>query len=312
MKKLLTGARKIVNQCLNIKPWEKVLIVTDGKMLKIARALYQASKEINLETVMMVMEPRGRDGAEPPEVIAQAMKSSDVVIAPTYYSLTHTKARIEACKAGVRVALMPKVSEFSFTKGGLTANYSEVKKLTEKMFAAVKNSTSIKVTSKNGTDVSFPIEGREWIKDTGIIRHAKDMGNFPAGEVFIAPPETEINGKIVFDSFALAKGKLELQVEEGVVKKIKGDAKPLLKIFNQLGLKARVVSEFGIGTNPKARVIGNTVEDEKVLGTCHFALGSNAGFGGLNYVEFHKDGVINKPTVKADNKLIIENGRWKI
>jgi leucyl aminopeptidase (aminopeptidase T) len=312
MEELLTGARKIVTQCLNIKPWEKVLIVTDGKMFKIAKALYKASKEINLDTVLMVMEARGRDGAEPPEIVSKAMLSANVVIAPTFYSLTHTKARIDAGKAGVRVAVMPRVSEFSFIKGGLTADYSEIKKLTEKMFHAVKGTTSIRVTSKNGTDVSFPIEGREWKKDTGIIHKAKDISNLPAGEVYIAPLETETNGNIVFDNFELANGKLELHVENGVAKEIKGDARPLSKVFNQLGVKSRVIAEFGIGTNPKARVIGNTLEDEKVLGTCHFALGSNLGMGGMNSVEFHKDGIIKYPTVKADKKIIIEEGKWKI
>ncbi len=309
---LMKGARTVVTDCLNIKPYEKVLIVTDNKMMRIARALYDASREINFDTILMVTEPTGRNGAEPSEIVAQAMKSSNVVIAPTSYSITHTKARIEACKAGVRVASMPHVTEFSFRKGGLTADYHEVRKLTENMFSAVKNSNSIEVTSENGTNVSFPIEGREWKKDTGIIHKHRDVSNLPGGEVYIAPVETETSGKIVFDFFGLAKGELELQVENGAVKEVKGEAKPLLKIFNQLGGKARVIGEFGIGTNPKAKVTANTLEAEKCMGTCHFALGGNIGMGGINDVAFHADGIIKDPTVKVDNKLIIENGKWKI
>src|SRR4030042_450852 len=120
MESLMEGAKTVVTHCLNIKPYEKVSIVTDRKLLKIGQALYDACREINFDTVLIVMEPTGRDGAEPPAVVANAMKASSIVIAPTFYSLTHTKARIEAMGAAGKVGNMPDVSEFSFTKGGLT------------------------------------------------------------------------------------------------------------------------------------------------------------------------------------------------
>jgi leucyl aminopeptidase (aminopeptidase T) len=260
----------------------------------------------------MIMEPTGRDGAEPPVAVAHAMKSSNVVIAPTFHSLSYTKARIEASKAGVRVVTMPNVTEFSFTKGGLTADYDEIKRLTEKILSVVKNSHKVEVKSENGTNVTLSIEGKHWRKDTGIIHTSKDTGNLPAGEIFIAPVENSVNGTIVFDSFKLSDGELKLEIKDGKVVDVIGKAKELLKIFENLGERAKVVCEFGIGTNPKARIIGNTLEDEKVLGSVHFALGSNMSFGGKNSVKFHKDGIIARPTVVIDNKLIIENGKWKI
>jgi len=308
----MDGAKTVVKHCLNIKPYEKVSIITDRKLLKIGQALYEACREINFDTVLIVMEPTGRDGAEPPAAVAQAMKASNIVLAPTFYSMTHTKARIEAGKAGVKVLNMPDISEFSFTKGGLTADYWKVKKSTEKMFYAVKNSHNIEVKSENGTDVTFSVENREWKKDTGIIHKPGEIGNLPGGEVFIAPVENSINGTIVFDSFKLSDNGLKLIVKEGKVVKTIGNAEKLLKIFDELGEKAKQIAEFGIGTNYKAKIIGNTLEDEKVLGSAHFALGSNASFGGKNKLSFHKDGVIINPTVKVDNKLIIENGKWKI
>lgn len=308
----MRGARAVVTTCLNIKPYEKVTVVTDRKLLRFGEAIYNACREVNFDTVLLVMEPTGRDGAEPPRVVAEAMKASDVVVAPTLYSMTHTKARIEAGKAGVRVVNMPNVSEFSFSTGGLTADYSDVKRLTDKMFSIVKHSHNIEVESENGTSVKLYVEKREWYRDTGIIHKAGDMGNLPGGEVFVAPVENSVNGTIVFDSFRLADDGLKLEVKDGRVVKTIGNAQPLMKIFEKFGDRAKLVSEFGIGTNPKARVIGNTLEDEKVMGSVHFALGSNYSFGGKNRIQFHKDGVIVKPTVKVDNRLIIKNGKWKI
>ena len=308
----MKGARTVVTHCLNIKPYEKVSIVTDKTLLKIGQALYTACREINFDTVLIVMEPTGRDGAEPPAVVAQAMKASDIVIAPTLYSLTHTKARIEAGKAGAKVVTMADVSEFSFSKGGLTADYWEVKRLTEKMFSVVRHSHNVEVKSSNGTNLTFSVDKREWYKDTGIIHKPREMGNLPAGEVFVAPVENSVNGTIVFDSFKLAENGLKLIVKDGKVEKVVGNAQPLLKIFEEFGDKAKQVAEFGIGSNPKSKIIGNTLEDEKVLGSVHFALGSNYSFGGKNKLAFHKDGIITKPTVMIDNKLIIKNGKWKV
>ncbi len=312
MKRLVKSARTIVTQCLNIKPYEKVLIITDNRLLKIGQAIYDESRKINFDTVLLVMEPTGRDGAEPPKVVAQAMKSSDVVIAPTFYSLTHTKARVEACKAGVRVSTLPGVSEFSFTKGGLTADYGEVKRLTEKMFLAVKDSHKVEVKSKNGTNIKFSVEGREWKKDTGVIHTPRDICNLPAGEVCVGPVEDSANGMMVFDSFELSEGKVKLIVRNGKAIKVIGRAKPLLKIFEEIGDRARLIAEFGIGTNPKSKIIGNTLEDEKCMKTCHFGLGSNISFGGKNDIPFHTDGIIIKPTVKIDEKIIIKEGKWII
>ena len=309
---MIKGARTVVTQCLNIKPFEKVLIVTDRKMLKFGEILYKASREVNKESFIMVMEPRSRNGEEPPEPITEAMRASDVVIAPTFCSLTHTKARIKACKEGVRIATMPRISKFSFTKGGLTADYRIVKKLTEKMHSLVRNSREAEIESENGTKVSMSIRGRKWKKDTGIIYNLGDYGNLPGGEVFIAPIETSTNGKIVFDHFELSEGKIKLTVANGIVKKVNGNAKKLLKIFNELGRKARIIAELGIGTNPKARIIGNLLEDEKVMGTCHIAMGNNMGFGGKNNVPFHMDGIIKKPTLKIDGKILIKDGRWLV
>ena len=50
------------------------------------------------------------------------------------------------------------------------------------------------------------------------------------------------------------------------------------------GEGCRVVCELGIGTNPNARLQGNVLTDEKVMGTVHIAIGHNAlaAYGGQN------------------------------
>lgn len=71
----------------------------------------------------------------------------------------------------------------------------------------------------------------------------------------------------------------------------------------------RLLAEFGIGTNPSARVIGNILEDEKAYGTIHVAFGSNNTFGGTIEAGVHLDCVTLKPTVLFDQELIISDGK---
>jgi leucyl aminopeptidase (aminopeptidase T) len=69
------------------------------------------------------------------------------------------------------------------------------------------------------------------------------------------------------------------------------------------------VAEFGIGTNDKAILTGNILEDEKVMGTIHIAFGDNKSMGGSVRVASHLDGLINHPTVWLDETKIMEDGR---
>jgi len=71
---------------------------------------------------------------------------------------------------------------------------------------------------------------------------------------------------------------------------------------------ARNVAEFGIGTNSKAILSGIGLEEEKVLGTCHVAFGSNFDFGGTVKADVHWDIVLLKPTIHFDNNKIMDGG----
>jgi leucyl aminopeptidase (aminopeptidase T) len=50
-------------------------------------------------------------------------------------------------------------------------------------------------------------------------------------------------------------------------------------------------------------------EDKKLLGTVHFAIGDNESLGGQIQSTVHLDGLMLKPTVIADKKILVENGK---
>lgn len=54
--------------------------------------------------------------------------------------------------------------------------------------------------------------------------------------------------------------------------------------------------------------IGLRISDEKALGSVHLAIGNNVHLGGKNEASIHIDFNLYKPTVKADNELVIKDG----
>ena len=302
------SANKVM-ECFGVKAGEKVLIIVDTQTpISIGKGLFDAARNIGCEVMILTMLPRSRHGEEIPEPVAQAMKNSDVVIAPTTFSLTHTQARINACKAGARVASMPGVTENMMEYGGMTANYDRINEFAIDLNKRLENVKKIRVMTDSGTDITFDLEGCKWYMDTGICHEPGCNSNLPAGEIYIAPKDA--NGIFVVDGsmsgFGLLDSPLEFTVKKRYVINIKGKhAQMLNSMLDKVGKKARNIAEFGIGINPEARLIGNVLEDEKVGGTVHIALGDNSTFGGDVIAGIHLDGIIKEPHLYVDGEKFI-------
>ena len=68
--------------------------------------------------------------------------------------------------------------------------------------------------------------------------------------------------------------------------------------------------ELGIGLNKLSKCRGVCyIEDESVYSTFHIGLGRNITLGGKQEAAGHFDIVTHKPTIYADNKAIMKNGK---
>ena len=307
------SAEKIVTVCMNVCKDESVLIITDTNKVKIGRAIFEAASAISANTAMLMMKPTKRHADEPQDIIAKKMLDTDVIIAPTTYSLTHTMARKKATEQGARIATMPGITEGMMEDGAITADFRQVESLTVKLSKILDTASEARITSKLGTDVTIGLEGREAISDTGIFHNSGDFGNLPAGESFIAPVEGTTEGTVVVDGSMmdhLIKEPITLEIKDGNVVSFVGNqlAKMIESEVNTVGPLARNIAELGIGTNDKAKLSGNVLEDEKILGTVHIAIGNNATFGGNVNVGLHFDGIIQNPTLFLDDKKVIQDG----
>ncbi|TPG85955.1 aminopeptidase [Brevibacillus laterosporus] len=303
-------SKSVLQSSLGVKAGETLLLVTDDQKKKLAEALYEAGKSLGAQTMLMVMQERTKSGEEPPASVAIAMTKADVVIGITEHSLTHTHARKNAVAAGARVATMPGITEDMFLAGAIAADYVKVKEMTEVVTSMLTEAKHVRI-DKAGYSLSFSIEQRNGVPSTGLYVNPGESGNLPSGEAYIAPLEGTATGQILVDGSIAGIGKLHepvlLTLDQGRIISAEGPSgEQLLEMLGDGD--GRLLAEFGVGTNDKARITGVVLEDEKVYSTIHVAFGSNNTFGGVISAGVHIDCVVMQPDFYLDEKQVMKHG----
>lgn len=321
---LKKGAQMVIKTCMDLRRGENVLIVCDPTTGDIGQALHEAANERSDRVLLIVMPKARHHGEEPPGPVADLMRQQQVVIAPTRYSLTHTRAVRQALREGARVATMPGMTNEMFSRGGMSADFTEVKQLISDLGPHFRRRRIVNVKSDEGTDVTFEVNWRDWkYDDNGICNRPRMLTNLPAGKAFILPKEGTMNGTVVIDGAwesNLVDEPITFVIENGMVMDVKGGtiAATIRQEFGEAAKRLRskdrenvwTMAEFGIGMNPQARLCGNVLEDEKRLGTCYFSVGDNTALGGSSAVGIHIPGVLKNANVWLDDTQILENGSF--
>ncbi len=335
------GVLDMLQVNMGLKEGEKLLVVTDlltplqwssleGEELMLASErsmLARMVAEIASEShpqcrVELHIYPAiGQHGAEPGEEVATKMAQTDVVIAITTYSLSHTDARQQACQAGARVASMPTFEPQMFYPGGpMAVDYKQVAQDTKIIAQLLTTARKAIVRSREGTNLSFSLAGRPGQVDDGVYTTKGVWGNLPGGEAYIVPVEGTAEGQVV-----VPKGggvditeEMTFIFQGGWVREIRGGGKGGDKFRRLMQFDSdaeqhrlrRNLAELGIGTNPNAKSPLNLLEAEKIKGTVHIAVGDNAHMGGQISCDLHEDFVLPQPDLILDDKLVIEAGQW--
>ena len=297
----------IFQRSLGIKRKDNVLIITDNKKMKIAKKFKRALKGIadNISIVKIKVDKINTYDAMKP--IMKIMLESDVIIAVTTHSITHSDARIAASKKGARIASMPGFTE-SMMKA-LQADPYEMLRVSKRIERVLRKTDMVRVMTPSGTYISFSIKNRKIEEGSGIIKTKGAYDNLPGGEISLSPVEGTANGLMVINSMGTyAKNGTLVHVKDGRAFDISDKKCLLAKIFNTVKSSANI-AEFAIGLNKKAKIIGNILQDEKVYGTCHIAFGNNKSYGGKVFSKVHMDAILFKPTIWFDEKMIMKKGK---
>jgi len=304
--------RTVLRDCLQVEPGEEVLVICNPVTEDIGALMRIEAEGDGAHATLAVISELDSNGAEPPTAVAAAMIASQVVLAPTIQSLSHTYARRAANQAGVRIATLPGVTEDMLARL-MNADMAVLRRRGAALAAELRSGSEARITCRHGSDLRLGLEDRVPIADAGVLNAPGAFGNLPCGEAFVSPAEGTAEGTLVVDGSIAGVGKVETPVELTVRAGHLTDATgpegaALMELLTKHGEDGTNVAELGIGTNEEATLTGNILEDEKILGTCHVAFGASAAIGGGVQVPVHLDCVVLEPTVEIDGKKVVSGG----
>jgi leucyl aminopeptidase (aminopeptidase T) len=302
---------------LGIRPGERFAIVVDTRTDdEIPLELARAAIDLGADPVVVTIAPRDRSGAEPPAPAAAAMAAADVVLCAASTSLYHTAAKATAQRTGARGDFNAPHRADAWRSGAMTADLFAIRARAERLAALWRTTREVRVTSPAGTDLRATVAGREpmaWL--TGICRNPGEVSALPGGEVSLPPVEGTTEGIVVWERVASDLGALDgpvsIEVRGGRAVGIDGGtAADRLREIVATVRDADNIGEIGIGLNPDARIGDQITEAKKALGTVHVALGDSANeYGGLVECDVHLDGLVMRPTIVFDGRVVVDAGR---
>jgi leucyl aminopeptidase (aminopeptidase T) len=311
MSDLRQAVGTVVGPCLGVQPGEDVVVVVDETTRALGDALRDAAARLGAEPVLAVMEPREVDGEEPPAAVAAALAASTVFIAPTRRSISHTRARKAASEAGARGATLPGVTEDMLARL-MACDFPTMAARSRRLAELLTAAGEAHVTCPRGSDLWLDLRGREGISDDGDLTAPGAFGNLPCGEGFISPLGGE--GTLfaaTLASLGLPQAPVELRVSDGRLSDAAGEwGARWTALMDAAGPSGRNLAELGVGTNERATLTGNILEDEKMLGTVHVAFGASAGIGGTVAVPVHLDCLIEDATLDIGATRVLDGGRF--
>ena len=285
---LAPGARNAVRVCLQLKPEERITIITDEATRDIAAALQAEVDEIGSEHAVFLWESyASRPSPHMPERILEDLAQSQVSIFCAQSQRGELSARAEMTEVvdrhRIRHAHMVNITPQIMCEG-MRADFLDVDALSERLIQLARRSKRIRCSTPYGTKFEGEFSPKlKWIKTSGLISPDK-WGNLPGGEIFTSPMNT--NGTFVVDGVVgdylcakygdLQETPLVIEVRDSRIANLRCDDKELLEEFRaytSMDPNSNRVGEFAIGTNTACtRVIGNILQDEKIPGI-HIAFG---------------------------------------
>src|SRR2546421_3508644 len=326
---LAPGARNALRICLQLKPSERITIITDEVTRDIAAALQAEVEEIGSEHAVFVLENYdSRPLTKMPTEIVDDLATSQVSIFAAQSQPGELAARRDMTavvdRHHIRHGHMVNITRQIMLEG-MRADFREIDALSQRLIERARRATRIKCRTLHGTDFEGEFSPKlKWLKTSGLISPEK-WGNLPGGEIFTSPLNS--NGIFVVDGVVgdylcakygdLQQTPIRIEVRDNRIVDLRCDNNELLEEFRaytSTDENSNRVGEFAIGTNTACtHVIGNILQDEKIPGI-HIAFGHPySEHTGANWVsKTHIDCVGRDFDIWFDDDKIMEAGEFLV
>ncbi|MFH1331798.1 MAG: aminopeptidase [archaeon] len=325
--------KNVIINSLNIRR-EGVLIIGDygqpGNLCApiLAAGYYMATQSLGLNTVLVMQGVKDRSTQADSSVkyLLEKLKKENAII----LSLSNRLGKLGEL-GNIRGWIKKRKHKYLITTGliglrteqtyaladSININYKKIAKVGEKIKQELDWAREIRIITLSGTNLKVDVTGHKALSNTGYVKEQGSGGNIPAGEVYIAPTKHGVDGQVVIDGSSrhkhgtmLINKPIKVTISRGMITKVEGgeEAKILQNSIDWIKNRVRqpssasMIGELGIGINPRAKIIGATIVDEKAYGTAHLGIGGNYWFGGHVFSSLHLDQVFRNPIIMVDGK----------
>ncbi len=309
-----------INKLVRPERGDPLLILVDtSNDLVLAEACLAAAIRAGADAQLMIKQRCARGTAsEPGPIVSNAILSSKLILTLAD-GVVRAPATIEARSKGTRL-LSTNVEgvENYVVRALLDIDYEAMVRNAERIAKLWEETGICRVTSPQGTDISFKLRGRPGVVGDGALSEDGEVDFFPGAQVSIAPIEETINGTIVIDASDSVQGVVNspysFTLEGGVITDIEG-GKEAAVMSNWLETrgdsKIYQLCHFSIGLNRQAGISGNMIEDERMLAAIDFGFGyQDPGLGGnVGLSPYHMDIMLATPTTYLDGKEMSGGGK---
>ena len=326
------GARQMVEVCLDVKPNEKVIVVSERGKSSIVDAILGVALEITDCAKVLYLDDFGaRPLAKIPDAVSQAVRSSDVfMMILDKMDGEFSTVRCPLKEIGLkhsRTVICPNLNE-EIMCTGMSVDHVAVREFTRQVFDFIKGCKTMRVVTSLGTDLVFSFRPEyAWLRSDGDYRKRPQTGtNLPGAEIFTYP--SNVNGVAIVDGIIgdlftskygfLDKTPLKMIIKDGRVQDIDCLNAELKDEFARYVFESdensSKIGEIGIGTNKFIdKLIGVMLQDEKYPGV-HIAVGHGyPKWTGAPYdSSVHCDCVIKGATISVDGVILMKDGIYSI
>jgi leucyl aminopeptidase (aminopeptidase T) len=325
------GARNALTCVLEARRGERLTIICDEALGPVGEAFASAGLGLGLWMRLVVLPAGNAPRKEIPPAAESAVveNTSDIFINILRGGAEETPFRIALTRLEkrrrVRLGHCPGITLDMLTDGALALGEEEYRDLqgrAEELMAVLQGATAVRIQNPDGTDLSFSVEGRAFFTDTKLDWGTLKWMNLPVGEVIVGPVESSAEGALVCTTAVGGLGPVRepvtLEVFGGSVRRIAckdAAVKTAIEKVQSTDDWAKRIGEFAFGLNPRARLVPDFLETEKMGGTVHVAFGNNADYpGGRNTSRTHQDFLMAKATVTVEfgkrKRTITRDGKF--
>lgn len=321
-------AKVIIQDMFKVKPGESVAITADsGSDPELMNAFAAAAADVGGKFLVMWTPKAEKDGQAgmkdwPVDALTATLSNVDVWLECQSTVMLYSDIWENAFKNNkkLRYLIIADSSVQSLLRTFTGYNVPDLGAMLNKVRDMVLECKTIRITSDNGTDVSYDIN-LDYLFDIDDGDFSMPKFGTAPGYVNIVPKTESMNGTIVFDLLQNSNiygndNHIEFLMKDGKIADVKGTTEEAEKFKKYLASfddpNMYKISHNMFGLNPSIRkMMGEIVEDERVWGGVDFGFGHTSPMdmpplGQL--AKSHFDGIVGKVSIYLDDIQIADNG----